>query len=118
MGNKLKPCPFIQMKPCPFCGYKEITTERCLNCGAEASEVDAWNSRPIEDAQAQCIVELKAEVQKYADMAADANLERLCAEARLARVKEFCKNEPDDNERLVFAEDIRDILSDTPKEGE
>lgn len=70
----------------------------------------------------ETITRLRAELEqeKRLLLAAVKDYNRVCAEleqarAKLAMVMEFCKNEPDDNERLVFAEDIRDILSDTRK---
>ena len=43
-----------KLKPCPFCGGTKICTEKginlnyCDNCSAE-SNVERWNTRPIED---------------------------------------------------------------------
>jgi len=53
-----------EMKPCPFCGGTKICTEKginlnyCDNCSAE-SNVEHWNTRPIEDALKQRIAELE-----------------------------------------------------------
>ena len=44
-----------ELKPCPFCGGTKICTEKginlnyCDNCSAE-SNVEHWNTRPIENA--------------------------------------------------------------------
>ena len=54
------------LRPCPFCGGTKICTEKginlnyCDNCSAE-SNVEHWNTRPIEDALNQRIAELEAE---------------------------------------------------------
>ena len=53
-----------EIKPCPFCGGTKICTEKginlnyCDNCSAE-SNVEHWNTRPIEDALKQRIAELE-----------------------------------------------------------
>ena len=50
------------LKPCPFCGGTKICTEKGINlnycdkCSAE-SNVEHWNTRPIED-------ELRAEIER------------------------------------------------------
>ena len=50
------------LKPCPFCGGTKICTENginlnyCDNCSAE-SNIEHWNTRPIED-------ELRAEIER------------------------------------------------------
>ena len=55
-----------ELKPCPFCGGTKICTEKginlnyCDNCSAE-SNVEHWNTRPIEDALNKRIAELEAE---------------------------------------------------------
>ncbi len=52
------------LKPCPFCGGTKICTEKginlnyCDNCSAE-SNVEHWNTRPIEDALRARIAELE-----------------------------------------------------------
>jgi NMD protein affecting ribosome stability and mRNA decay len=52
------------LKPCPFCGGAKICTEKsinlnyCDNCSAE-SNVEHWNTRPIEDALSKRIAELE-----------------------------------------------------------
>ena len=54
------------LKPCPFCGGTKICTEKginlnyCDNCSAE-SNVEHWNTRPIEDALQARIAELEAQ---------------------------------------------------------
>ena len=54
------------LKPCPFCGGTKICTEKginlnyCDNCSAE-SNVEHWNTRPIEDELRSRIAELEAE---------------------------------------------------------
>ncbi|HNX37050.1 MAG TPA: Lar family restriction alleviation protein [Candidatus Cloacimonadota bacterium] len=75
----------MELKPCPFCGSKphHITADlltrpcfyyECENKTCHASEkgwhdteqeaIDAWNSRPIEDALRSRIVELEAENER------------------------------------------------------
>ena len=55
-----------KLRPCPFCGSTKICTEKsinlnyCDNCSAE-SNVEHWNTRPIEDALTVRIAELEAE---------------------------------------------------------
>mgnify|MGYP002681909035 CR=1 FL=1 len=55
-----------ELKPCPFCGGTKICTEKginlnyCDNCSAE-SNVEHWNTRPIEDALNRRIAELEAQ---------------------------------------------------------
>ena len=54
-----------ELKPCPFCGGTKICTEKginlnyCDNCSAE-SNVEHWNTRPIEDDLRKRIAELEA----------------------------------------------------------
>ena len=54
------------LRPCPFCGGTKICTEKginlnyCDNCSAE-SNVEHWNTRPIEDELRSRIAELEAE---------------------------------------------------------
>ena len=58
-----------EIKPCPFCGGTKICTEKginlnyCDNCSAE-SNVEHWNTRPIEDALNKRIAELEAEIDQ------------------------------------------------------
>ena len=53
-----------ELKPCPFCGGTKICTEKginlnyCDNCSAE-SNVEHWNTRPIEDALNARIAKLR-----------------------------------------------------------
>ena len=53
-----------ELRPCPFCGGTKICTEKginlnyCDNCSAE-SNVEHWNTRPIEDALNKRIAELE-----------------------------------------------------------
>jgi hypothetical protein len=55
-----------EIKACPFCGGAKICTEKgininyCDNCSAE-SNIEQWNTRPIEDALNARIAELEAE---------------------------------------------------------
>ena len=55
-----------ELKPCPFCGGTKICTEKginlnyCDNCSAE-SNIEHWNTRPIEDALNARIAELEAD---------------------------------------------------------
>ncbi len=59
------------LKPCPFCGGTKICTEKginlnyCDNCSAE-SNVEHWQTRPIEDALNARIAELEAEIDQLA----------------------------------------------------
>jgi len=54
-----------ELRPCPFCGGTKICTEKginlnyCDNCSAE-SNIEHWNTRPIEDALTARIAELEA----------------------------------------------------------
>ena len=57
-----------ELKPCPFCGGTKICTEKginlnnyCDNCSAE-SNVEHWNTRPVEDALNARISELSQAV--------------------------------------------------------
>ena len=58
-----------ELQPCPFCGGTKICTEKsinlnyCDNCSAE-SNVEHWNTRPIEDALHARIAELE-EAQRW-----------------------------------------------------
>jgi hypothetical protein len=58
-----------EIKACPFCGGTKICTEKsinlnyCDNCSAE-SNVEQWNTRPIEDALNARIAELEAEIDQ------------------------------------------------------
>ena len=58
-----------ELRPCPFCGGTKICTEKginlnyCDNCSAE-SNIEHWNTRPIEDALRARIAELEAENEK------------------------------------------------------
>ena len=58
------------LKPCPFCGGTKICTEKsinlnyCDNCSAE-SNIEHWNTRPIEDALRLRIAELEAESERF-----------------------------------------------------
>jgi len=58
-----------ELRPCPFCGGTKICTEKginlnyCDNCSAE-SNVEHWNTRPIEDALNQRIAELEAYIDE------------------------------------------------------
>ena len=60
------------LKPCPFCGGTKICTEKsinlnyCDNCSAE-SNIEHWNTRPIEDALNARIAELEADNKKAFD---------------------------------------------------
>lgn len=81
-----------ELKPCPFCGGTKICTEKginlnyCDNCSAE-SNVEHWNTRPIEDALNRRIAELEAE---SAALEEAAEIEELGAQE--AERKEFCPN--------------------------
>jgi len=74
MANPISPKPtadegveMSELKPCPFCGGTKICTEKginlnyCDNCSAE-SNVEHWNTRPIEDALNARIAELEAHI--------------------------------------------------------
>ena len=58
------------LKPCPFCGGAKICTEKginlnyCDNCSAE-SNIEHWNTRPIEDALNARIAELEGESERF-----------------------------------------------------
>lgn len=60
-----------EMKPCPFCGSDNVKSEEplgiiyCWYCGADmATDLDEWNTRPIEDDLRKRIAELEAMVDK------------------------------------------------------
>jgi len=61
------------LKPCPFCGGTKICTEKsinlnyCDNCSAE-SNIEHWNTRPIEDALNARIAELEGLVDKLIEI--------------------------------------------------
>ena len=61
-----------KLKQCPFCGGTKICTEKsinlnyCDNCSAE-SNVEHWNTRPIEDELRKRIAELEAENDRLQD---------------------------------------------------
>jgi len=75
------------LKPCPFCGGTKICTEKsinlnyCDNCSAE-SNVEHWNTRPIEDELNKRIAELENEHNVWLIGASNAvkNLEARIAE--------------------------------------
>ena len=66
-----------KLKPCPFCGGTNICTEKginlnyCDNCSAE-SNIEHWNTRPIEDALNARIAELEHDLSnkeiEYTDL--------------------------------------------------
>ncbi len=62
-----------ELRPCPFCGGTKICTEKginlnyCDNCSAE-SNVEHWNTRPIEDALNARIAELEALVDELVNI--------------------------------------------------
>ena len=66
------------LRPCPFCGGTKICTEKginlnyCDNCSAE-SNVEHWNTRPIEDALNARIAELEEEIDQ---LTSHSNIER------------------------------------------
>ena len=61
------------LKPCPFCGGTKICTEKginlnyCDNCSAE-SNVEHWNTRPIEDALTTRIAELEGLIDRLIEI--------------------------------------------------
>ena len=65
-----------ELKPCPFCGSTKICTEKsinlnfCDNCSAE-SNIEHWNTRPIEDALTARIAELEGELDRRIAMPKD-----------------------------------------------
>ena len=58
-----------ELRPCPFCGGTKICTEKginlnyCDNCSAE-SNIEHWNTRPIEDDLRKRIAELETLAQQ------------------------------------------------------
>lgn len=57
-----------ELKPCPFCGEPVVFNKFaekvvCEDCGATIYS-DYWNTRPIEDALANHIIKLEAEIAK------------------------------------------------------
>ena len=77
MTDDLKPCPFCE------CGVIESgkvrdfpddltivpTSPRCHNCGAEARNEEAWNTRPAEDALHREVEEMRALVRDLCPLA-------------------------------------------------
>ena len=61
------------LRPCPFCGGTKICTEKsinlnyCDNCSAE-SNIEHWNTRPIEDNLRNRIAELEALVERLIEI--------------------------------------------------
>ena len=61
-----------ELRPCPFCGGAKICTEKginlnyCDNCSAE-SNIEHWNTRPIEYALNARIAELEELVDELVD---------------------------------------------------
>ena len=64
------------LKPCPFCGGTKICTEKsinlnyCDNCSAE-SNVEHWNTRPIENALLARAEKAEAMVERLMRMVED-----------------------------------------------
>ncbi len=62
-----------ELRPCPFCGGTKICTEKginlnyCDNCSAE-SNVEHWNTRPIEDELRSRIAELEGLVDELIEI--------------------------------------------------
>ena len=81
-----------ELIPCPFCGGTKICTEKginfnyCDNCSAE-SNIEHWNTRPIEDALTTRIAELEKDLSnkeiEYTDLWDDA----LALQARIAELE-------------------------------
>jgi hypothetical protein len=79
----MKPKDVLQ--PCPFCGssnttldYYEISCPQelgtivvCNDCGASATSIVDWNTRPIEDALNARIAELEAENERLSQLLHD-----------------------------------------------
>jgi hypothetical protein len=67
-----------EIKACPFCGGAKICTEKgininyCDNCSAE-SNIEQWNTRPIEDALNARIAELEGKIDQ---LTAHSDIER------------------------------------------
>ena len=86
MANPISPKPTAdegvemseKLKQCPFCGSADIRTEPginlnyCDNCSAE-SNIEHWNTRPIEDALNKRIAELEEEIDQ---LTSHSNIER------------------------------------------
>ena len=81
-----------ELKPCPFCGGTKICTEKginlnyCDNCSAE-SNVEHWNTRPIEDALNRRIAELEKEIQEYRCLCEDWALVETDESIKLAMIE-------------------------------
>lgn len=66
------------LQPCPFCGGTKICTEKginlnyCDNCSAE-SNIEHWNTRPIEDDLRKRIAELEGKIDQ---LTAHSDIER------------------------------------------
>jgi len=96
-------------KPCPFCGSEELLIEEdetsCLCILSDGwVENEIWNTRPIEDKQAEQIERLKELCQKARDHCSFG----LYAEGSLVR-----KNNVQEALRL-----LEQALAATPQEGQ
>ena len=81
------------LKPCPFCGGTKICTEKginlnyCDNCSAE-SNVEHWNTRPIEDDLRNRIAELE-EKQRWIPVGEKPKIGQYCAVIQLDKYGQF-----------------------------
>ena len=94
MSDKLKPCPFCGAKPHPTtadlltrpCFYYECENKTCHAAekgwhDTKQEAIDAWNTRPIEDALQARIAELEYQLANY-KAAADGTT-HWCAECKM-----------------------------------
>ena len=81
-----------ELRPCPFCGGTKICTEKginlnyCDNCSAE-SNIEHWNTRPIEDSLQAENEWLKEELQQEKTRS-QLNLE--AEERRMLNITYYC----------------------------
>ena len=64
----------MDLKPCPFCGWHnnaDANDGRCDNCDATAHFLEAWNTRPIEDALLARAVEAERKLAVAANALGD-----------------------------------------------
>ena len=96
-----------ELKPCPFCGGTKICTEKglnlnyCDNCSAE-SNIEHWNTRPIEDGLRARIAELEKDNDEFRQLIRDWSIVL----------------EQDDHFQLWHVESVRQAMLEINKERE
>ena len=102
-----------KLRPCPFCGGTKICTEKginlnyCDNCSAE-SNIEHWNTRPIEDALQAENEWLKEELQQEKTRS-QLNLE--AEERRMLNITYYCAEIDRLNARIAELEGKIDQLT-------